>query len=172
MFAASHSMPVPWHVSAARTATESLLAADPSLDSQQAVLATSPSLLGFPSQQECGRGLARSWPHRLASFCDAASGRSQQQRFWGAAAPESSATAPTGGCTPCDLAQASRSACVWQQQLVQHCSALRHPHLLSMQGNGCERSFLTTLGSGTPLATSKYIPANSQTRAGKRNCRR
>ncbi len=170
MFAASHSRPVPWHVSAARTATESLLVADPLPDSEQAV--SSPSLLGLPSQQECWRELARCWPHKLASFCDAASGRSQQQRFLGAAAPESSTTAPTGGCTPCALAQASRSACEWQQQLVQHCSASRHPHLLYMQGNGCERSFLTTFGNGTPLATSKYIPANSQTRTGKRNCRR
>ena len=43
-----------------------------------------------------------------------------------------------GGVTPFFSAQASRSAGVKQQQLVQHCSAFLHPQGQLRQGKGCD----------------------------------
>ena len=67
------------------------------------------------------------------------------------------------------FAQAKSSAGVLQQQFEKHCSAVAQPQGLSMQGNGCERSFTASrlaageleaagdaapMGSGRPEATS------------------
>jgi hypothetical protein len=74
----------------------------------------------------------------------------------GAAAVNDS-TSFTGGSTPCSLAQISRSAGEWQQQLVQQRAALVHPQGLFMHGNGDDRSFSATreMGNGTPPAISR-----------------
>ena len=63
-----------------------------------------------------------------------------------------------------------------QQQLEKHCSAVAHPHGLSMQGKGRERSLSASRlaaeepvgagdpakGSGTPETTSTYAASMSQ----------
>ena len=72
------------------------------------------------------------------------------------------------GSRPRASAQARSSAGVLQQQLEKHCSAVAHPHGLSMQGKGRERSLSASRlaarepvaasdpakGSGTPETTS------------------
>jgi hypothetical protein len=64
------------------------------------------------------------------------------QQLAGAAGWANAASNSVGGTTPCVLAQASRSAGEWQQQLVQQHSAFVQPHGLFMQGNGRERSLV------------------------------
>jgi hypothetical protein len=49
-----------------------------------------------------------------------------------------------GGVTPFFSAQEKRSAGVKQQQFVQHCSAVLHPHAQLWQGKGCELSLSRT----------------------------
>src|SRR5262245_49572641 len=78
-----------------------------------------------------------------------------------------------GGVTLCSRAHASRWAGVWQQQLSQHCSALRQPQGLSMQGNGTDTSLVEVVGSGSgkPPATTKYMNADSHPASGKLHLR-
>jgi hypothetical protein len=82
-----------------------------------------------------------------------------------------------GGVMPRSRAQASRSAGVWQQQLVQHWWAFWHPQGLSIHGKATDESFAPIVGilSGTPPATTRYISADSHPTIGKphfRNGRR
>ncbi len=72
-----------------------------------------------------------------------------------------------GGCTRCALAHATRDPAVWQQQLRQHCSASRHPHLLNMHGNGRLRSLAKGTGIGTPLTANTNSPNDSHPQTGK-----
>ncbi len=64
----------------------------------------------------------------------------EAEGFAGSRPARRSSAASSAGFTPWARAQARVSAGVLQQQLVKHCSAVVHPHGLSMQGNGVERS--------------------------------
>ena len=65
----------------------------------------------------------------------------------------------TAGSRPRAFAQASRSASVWQQHLVKHCSAVAQPQGLSMQGNGRDRSLpASRFAAGESWADGETIP--------------
>jgi hypothetical protein len=61
-----------------------------------------------------------------------------------------------GAATLCALAQARRSAGVWQQQLSQHCVAFWQPQRLCMQGNACDVSLPAGIGTCKPMVPATY----------------
>jgi len=76
-------------------------------------------------------------------------------QFKSAPARFAPAIANSGGRTPCLRAHARRSASVWQQHDLQHCSAELHPQPLVMQGKGSP--FFGSRfadGSGMPAAVT------------------
>jgi hypothetical protein len=85
----------------------------------------------------------------------------------------------TASSTRRALAQANRSAAVWQQHLAKHCFAELQPQGLFMQGNGLDRSFSAKraaidpssvpTGKGNPDATSACTSRQNQTTARRRD---
>lgn len=113
-------------------------------------------------------------PAAGATAHDAAAQHEDGAAATSAASARRSSAASVAGSRPWACAHASSSAGELQQQLAKHCSAVLHPQGLSMQGNGCVRSFAASrwaagepaggglaIGSGSPDTTSPCARSTS-----------
>lgn len=135
----NHSATMPPQASMARSTTSrgcggsSAGAEESSAVTEAGVLANDRYSLQISSPSRSSDGVERAG---LADFL----AQHPDPAFRGSAATLRSSAARTPASMSWALAQASRSAGVWQQQFAKHCSAVAQPHGLSMHGNGFERS--------------------------------